>query len=112
AQMASLSYVDAILASLGNGAPKEAFFSLPALIAKYPNGTPSPMLVFDAQHHDGAHTYMWDINEHYWRDIGTYQGLEVVDGTVSIEKLSLDLQTFIIDWQSVLTDENEPWEVE
>ncbi|RDW17640.1 hypothetical protein CWR48_14090, partial [Oceanobacillus arenosus] len=29
AQMASLSYVDAILASLGNGAPKEAFFSLP-----------------------------------------------------------------------------------
>jgi len=111
AEKASLSYVDALLGSLGNGAPKEAFFSLSALIAKYPNGTTGPMLVFDTAHHDGAHVYIWSTGTSLWEDIGTYQGIEVVDGTVSLSKLSLDLQDFINDWQAVLTTENEPWEV-
>lgn len=69
------TYVDSMLSSIAQGGPRELFYSLAALMAKYPNGEEGTYLVFDSSNTDGAHVYMWDKSGVVWKDLGVYQGL-------------------------------------
>ncbi|MDT2909148.1 BppU family phage baseplate upper protein [Lactococcus lactis] len=72
---ANKAEVDAMLSSIAQGGPRELFYSLAALKAKYPNGEEGTYLVFDSSNTDGAHSYMWDKSVMAWKDLGVYQGL-------------------------------------
>lgn len=72
---ANKAEVDAMLSSIAQGGPRELFYSLAALKAKYPQGEEGTYLVFDSSNTDGAHTYMWDKSVMAWKDLGVYQGL-------------------------------------
>lgn len=80
------TYVDAMLSSIASGGPRELFYSLSALKAKYPSGAEGTYLVFDASLTDGAHSYMWKDGS--WVDLGVYQGLELDDGYVTSSKIA------------------------
>lgn len=82
----SKTYVDTVLSSIASGGPKELFYSLAALQAKYPSGAEGTYLVFDASHEDGAHSYMW--NGSIWEDLGPYQPMKVNKGSVGAEELN------------------------
>lgn len=69
ADKANRSYVDAQMSSITDGSPKELFYSIDELIAKYPTGATGPMLVMDESFTDGAHVFIW--NEEAWLDVGT-----------------------------------------
>lgn len=66
------SYVDAVLASIAQGGPRELFYSIQALKDKYPTGEDGTYLVLDASFTDGAHAFMWDETAKDWKDLGPY----------------------------------------
>lgn len=70
---ADITYVDSILSNLTQENPKAIFYSLSALKEKYPNGATGIFLVFEASNKDGAHNYVWDNTNKYWKDLGVYQ---------------------------------------
>lgn len=82
---ADRSYVDAVLSSIAAGGPRELFYSLAALKAKYPQGAEGTYLVFDVSHTNGAHSYMWKDGS--WVDLGVYQGLEIADKSIDYNKI-------------------------
>lgn len=79
AEKASTSYVNQLVSSLSENGPYDAVTTVSALYAKYPNGAPGPILVFA-----NNHSYIW--SENTWKDFGTYQGIELKDGTVTPTK--------------------------
>lgn len=81
------TYVDSMLTSIAQGGPRELFYSLAALKAKYPTGNIGTYLVFDSKTTDGAHSYMWDKSTSSWKDLGIYQGVALADGSVSTQKM-------------------------
>lgn len=85
---ADKTFVDAMLSSIASDGPRELFYSLSALKAKYPSGTEGTYLVFDASHTDGAHSYMW--KDGAWQDLGIYQGMEIADGKVNMSKINFN----------------------
>ncbi|OTN77064.1 hypothetical protein A5886_002144 [Enterococcus sp. 8G7_MSG3316] len=72
---ADKTYVDSMLSSIAQGGPRELFYSLAALKAKYPNGADGTYLVFDSATTDGAHSYIWDSSTRAWKDLGVYQAV-------------------------------------
>lgn len=100
-QKTDRSYVDAVLTSIAAGGPKELFYSLNALKAKYPNGAEGVFLVFDSELMNGAHSYMW--KENVWTDLGPYQGAEIKDGSITNKKIrsvsaNQVLNTDVLSW--------------
>jgi lysophospholipase L1-like esterase len=98
AEKANQTYVDQLLSMIGNGAPKELFYSISALNTAYPTGTEGPMLVLDSSFTDGAHTMMW--NGSIWGDVGLYQGLTVSNGAINpknINTVTPDVSTNLFD---------------
>ncbi|MCM3216099.1 phage baseplate upper protein [Niallia taxi] len=90
---AKQSYVDALFSGMIDGRPKELFFSLSALQERYPNGAVGPMLVIDIKHTDGVHAYFWVDTS--WVDIGAYQGVQPINGSITLPKLADDVKTLI-----------------
>lgn len=78
--------LDALLATLLDGGPSIFMDTLAMLQSTYPNGASGVALVRET---DPAKIYVWDGSQ--WKDYGDYQGVEVKDGTVSIEKLDPSL---------------------
>src|SRR5690606_507144 len=72
----------------------------------YPNGAAGVALVRET---DPAKIYVWNGTE--WADYGDYQGLEPKDGTVSLDKLTTDLQDNLNDLFSAFVEEGEFWSV-
>jgi len=66
------SYVDAVLASIAQGGPRELFYSIKALQDKYPTGEDGTYLVLDASFTDGAHAFIWSASNKKWEDMGPY----------------------------------------
>lgn len=66
------SYVDAVLASIAQGGPRELFYSIKALQDKYPTGEDGTYLVLDASFTDGAHAFIWSASNKRWEDMGPY----------------------------------------
>lgn len=66
------SYVDAVLASIAQGGPRELFYSIKALNDKYPSGEDGTCLAIDASFTDGAHAFIWDAATKGWKDLGAY----------------------------------------
>lgn len=87
---ADKTYVDSLISSIAQGGPKELFYSIAALKAKYPNGASGTYLVFDSSNMDGAHVFMWEDNS--WTDMGEY-GNFVSDG--QMKKVVGDFDNFI-----------------
>jgi len=85
-QKAEQTYVDNALANITDGSPKELFYSVNALKSKYPSGSIGTMLVYDATHVDGAHSYFW--NGTTWEDLGLYQGSKVAAASLSGDELN------------------------
>ncbi|WP_273128946.1 SGNH/GDSL hydrolase family protein [Bacillus weihaiensis] len=79
-------YLYTLMSSMAVGGPKELFYSLDALLTTYPNGTTYTVLVFDVQHTDGAHIYIWNSAD--WIDAGVYQGVEI--GAEKVGLINLD----------------------
>lgn len=79
---ADKTYVDSMLSSIAQGGPRELFYSLAALKAKYPIGAEGTYLVFDSATTDGAHSYMWDKTASVWKDLGIYQAMKLSDKSV------------------------------
>ena len=77
----SQSEFDSWVATLLDGGPSIFMNTLSELQATYPNGAAGVALVRET---DPARIYVW--NGTAWEDFGAYQGIEVKDGTVSIEK--------------------------
>lgn len=77
------TYVDAMLASIAQGGPRELFYSLSALKSKYPTGAEGTYLVFDSNFPEGAHSYIWDSFDKVWTDLGAYQAYVIGDKTVN-----------------------------
>lgn len=90
ASKAEKTYVDSMLTSIAQGGPRELFYSLAALKAKYPNGADGTYLVFDSTTTDGAHSYMWDKTASVWKDLGIYQGVKIASGSVANEAITND----------------------
>lgn len=87
ATKAEKTYVDSMLSSIAQGGPRELFYSLAALKAKYPIGADGTYLVFDSATTDGAHSYMWDTTSFSWRDLGIYQAISIADGSIVSDKV-------------------------
>lgn len=66
------SYVDAVLASIAQGGPRELFYSIQALKDKYPSGEDGTYLVIDVSLTDGAHAFIWSSANKKWEDMGAY----------------------------------------
>ena len=95
------SEFDSWVATLLDGGPSIFMNTLSELKAAYPNGAPGIALVRET---DPAKIYIW--NGTAWEDFGDYQGIEVKDGTITIEKLAFTVEQFLSEF---LTDENEGW---
>lgn len=78
-------YVDNMLSSIAQGGPRELFYSLAALKAKYPNGADGTYLVFDSATINGAHSYMWDKSLPGWVDLGLYQAIKLNPKSVTYD---------------------------
>lgn len=79
---ADKSYIDTMLSSIAAGGPRELFYSLKALVDKYPNGQDGTYLVLDSSFGDGAHSFIWDATTKKWKDLGAY-----ITAEVALEKL-------------------------
>lgn len=75
------------MAILLDGGPSLFFETKVAHVAKYPNGTPGMALVRET---NMAKIYVW--NGSIWEDFEDYQGIDVKDGTITLEKLSENLR--------------------
>ena len=106
AQTMTQTEFDSWVATLLDGGPSIFFETLTALRNTYPNGAEGVALVRET---DPSRIYVWNGTD--WQDFGEYQGIVVKNETITKQKLSLDLQEFINDWQAVLTEENESWVV-
>lgn len=84
---ADKTYVDSMLSSIAQGGPRELFYSLAALKAKYPIGADGTYLVFDSATADGAHSYMWDTADKIWKDLGIYQASKIGKDAVSTDNI-------------------------
>ncbi|MBO6326268.1 SGNH/GDSL hydrolase family protein [Enterococcus gallinarum] len=85
---ADKTYVDSMLSSIAQGGPRELFYSLAALKAKYPSGADGTYLVFDSATTDGAHSYIWDKSLSIWKDLGVYQATSIADEAITSPKLA------------------------
>lgn len=61
----------------------ETFTNLAAIKAKYPNGANGVMVAAD-----NGHKYIWANN--VWNDAGVYQSVGIADGSIGVDKLSLE----------------------
>lgn len=86
-------YVDNMLSSIAKGGPRELFYSLAALKTKYPNGADGTYLVFDSATSDGAHSYMWDVADKIWKDLGVYQAMSLSENQVSAREMQKNVVT-------------------
>lgn len=102
---ADRTYVDAMLSSIASGGPKELFYSLDALKAKYPNGGQGTYLVFSSSHQDGAHIYIWQLDS--WKDLGVYQAESVADEAIGFAKISDKLMQTMSD--NLLSTNKSNW---
>ena len=80
----NLSYLDSKFDQI-NGGPKETFTSLSALIAKYPNGANSAMLITEA---DGSNGYLYTWNGSTWIKGPLYQAQGIADKSITENKLN------------------------
>ncbi|MGL9877969.1 GDSL-type esterase/lipase family protein [Enterococcus sp. DIV0240d] len=87
ATKADKTYVDSMLSSIAQGGPRELFYSLAALKAKYPSGADGTYLVFDSATTDGAHSYIWDKSVSIWKDLGIYQGVVIAEDSITTTKI-------------------------
>ena len=99
----SQSEFDSWVATLLDGGPSLFFETKAALVATHPNGAPGVALVRET---DPAKIYVW--NGTAWEDFGDYQGIEVKDGTITLEKLAFTVEDFL---GSYLAIDGESWEV-
>lgn len=95
------SEFDSWVATLLDGGPSIFVESLAELQTTYPNGAAGVALVRET---DSAKIYVW--NGTAWEDFGDYQGIEVKDGTITLEKLAFTAEDLLADY---LTVENEGW---
>lgn len=96
------SEFDSWVATLLDGGPSIFMNTLSELQTKYPNGAAGVALVRET---DPAKIYVW--NGTAWEDFGDYQGIEVKDGTITLEKLAFTVEDFLGEY---LASENESWE--
>lgn len=87
---ADKSYIDTMLSSIAAGGPRELFYSLKALVDKYPNGQDGTYLVLDSSFGDGAHSFIWDDTTKKWKDLGAY-----ITAEVALEKLISKSSPFV-----------------
>ena len=97
----SQSEFDSWVATLLDGGPSIFMNTLSELQSTYPNGAAGVALVRET---DPAKIYVW--NGTAWEDFGDYQGIEVKDGTITLEKLAFTAEDLLADY---LTAENEGW---
>ena len=74
-----------------DGGPSIFMDTLSELQTTYPNGTSGVALVRET---DPAKIYVW--NGSSWEDFGNYQGIEIEDGTITLEKLSENLRADVL----------------
>lgn len=91
-QKADQSYVDTMLSTAVNGGPKGIFNTLRDLKNAFPNGTGGSFLVLDIDP-EVAHVFIWNGTD--WQDAGPYQGIEVPDGSITVEKNAINIGTLI-----------------
>jgi|SRR5690625_262887 len=87
ADKTTYDYVDMLISNIVSGAPQGTFATLEALETEYPSGTEGVFLVLENDS-NASHVYFWNGTK--WEDAGAYQA----DGLASI-----------------MTVEDEPWEV-
>jgi len=97
------SYVDAVLASIAQGGPRELFYSIKALQDKYPTGEDGTYLVLDASFTDGAHAFIWSASNKKWEDMGPY-GTNEKTLTKLIDKASAFVEQSARSTQMEITD--------
>lgn len=97
------SEFDSWIATLLDGGPSIFMNTLSELKATYPNGAAGVALVRET---DPAKIYVW--NGTAWEDFGDYQGIEVKDGTITLEKLAFTVEDLLGNY---LASDNESWEV-
>lgn len=101
ANKVSQSEFNSRIANLLDGGPSIFVESLAELQTTYPSGAPGVALVNET---NPAHIYVW--NGTAWEDFGDYQGIEVKEGTITLEKLAFTAEDLLSDY---LTVENEGW---
>lgn len=84
---ATYEYVDMVISNIVSGAPKGTFLTLLDLQNTHPNGAEGVFLVLDNDS-DASHVYFWNGKD--WEDAGIYQSSGLA---------------------SVMTVQNQPWEV-
>ena len=99
----SKSEFDDWVSTLLDGSPSIFVETLAELQSKYPNGTSGIALVRET---NPAKIYVW--NGTAWEDFGDYQGIEVKDGTITLEKLAFTVEDFLGEY---MASDNESWEV-
>ena len=105
-QKANQAFVDAQFSSIVSGAPKGTYTDLTALQSAYPTGAEGIFLVMS-----NGHWYYWNSTTSAWVDGGVYQSSGLADHSVTLPKLSTDLQAFYNDLNGLLSEENESWVV-
>ena len=95
------SEFDSWVATLLDGGPSIFMNTLNELKTTYPKGAAGVALVRET---DPAKIYVW--NGTAWEDFGVYQGIEIKDGTITLEKLAFTAEDLLAGY---LTEENERW---
>ena len=97
----SQSEFDSWVSTLLDGGPSIFMNTLNELKAAYPNGAAGVALVRET---DPAKIYVW--NGTAWEDFGDYQGIEIKDGTITLDKLAFTAEDLLADY---LTEADERW---
>lgn len=104
-QIISKTDFDSWVATLLDGGPSIFYDTLSSLEADYPNGSAGVALVRET---DPARIYVWNPTTEKWQDFGEYQGIEVKDDSITLEKLKYNIpQKFISGISNILENSDK-----